>query len=209
MNKSHLRRELRARRRQLTPHQQTVAAGYLQRLLRRQPLFIRSRRIAFYLANDGEINPAPLLDWARRLGKHCYLPALDPCAAGRLRFVRYNTGSRLRPNRYGIPEPLLSRGDILPAAALDLVFLPLVGFDASGARLGMGGGYYDRTFAFKRSNTAHKPYLLGLAHRCQQVDNLETAHWDIPLHAVATDGGLIIGAGTASRRSFRPGDRCG
>ncbi|WP_246125342.1 5-formyltetrahydrofolate cyclo-ligase [Exilibacterium tricleocarpae] len=207
MNRSQLRRVMRARRRQLTPQQQALAARRLMRLLRRQPLFVRSRHIAFYLASDGEINPAPLLELAWRAGKCCYLPALARGADGRLRFARYRPGSRLRPNRYGIPEPAITAGNCLPAAALDLVLLPLVAFDPSGARLGMGGGYYDRTFAFKQRLPAQQPYLLGLAHQCQQVEALATAHWDIPLHAVATDGGLIPCTASANRRNFSPGDR--
>lgn len=202
---------MRERRRKLTALQQRVAAARLCRLLKRQPLFMRSRHIAFYLANDGEIDPAPLLAFARRTGKRCYLPALQQGGQRGLRFVRYEAGSQLRPNRYGIPEPPARPGNCLPATALDLVLLPLVAFDRSGARLGMGGGYYDRTFAFKTQahragSYRYRPYLLGLAHHCQQAASLATAHWDIPLYGVATDSGLIACTDSVRQHNFRVED---
>ena len=66
-------------------------------------------------------------------------------------------------------------------ADMKLVFMPLVGFDILGGRLGMGGGYYDKTFATRES------LLVGLAHDCQKVDSLPIESWDVPLDAIATD----------------------
>lgn len=206
-NRQQLRRQIRARRRALSPLQQQRAAESLFRLLKRQPLFIRSRRIAFYLANDGEISPHLLLEQAQKMGKRCYLPVLQPGAENRLWFARYRTDTPMYVNRFGISEPLPDSGSLLQAPQLDLVLMPLVAFDRQGGRLGMGGGFYDRTFAFKSAAgvSAHKPYLLGLAHSCQEVAELELAHWDIPLHGVATDAGLVV-KGTGKRRDFCPGD---
>lgn len=133
---------------------------------------------------DGEIDPARFAAMARRRGKSLWLPVLQAVPAGTLRFARWQKGSRMHRNRFGIPEPA---GVRLPVTSLDLVLLPLVGFDQAGGRLGMGGGFYDRTLAFKARQPARQPRLIGLAHACQQVDSLERAGWDIGLDAVVTD----------------------
>lgn len=208
-NRQVLRREMRHRRRALSVQQQQSAARDLFRLLSRQPLFLRSRHIALYLANDGEISPQLLLDRALRMGKRCYLPVLAPGTENRLWFVRYDHATRLVPNRYGIPEPQPAPKTTLPAARLDLVLMPLVAFDAHGGRLGMGGGYYDRSFAFKRRLKNHSPYLLGLSHSCQQTEKLALADWDIPLHGIATEKRIFVSQMSGSHRDFKSADLSG
>ncbi|MGI3129557.1 5-formyltetrahydrofolate cyclo-ligase [Halopseudomonas pachastrellae] len=188
VSRSQLRRQLRQRRRALSPAQQHAAARSLQRVLAQDMRFLRARHIAFYLANDGEINPALLMRQAQRMGKHCYLPVLSRWPRTTMRFQRLIKDQRWQHNRFGIREPQTQHRLQVKAWRLDLVLLPLVGFDAAGNRLGMGGGFYDRAFAWRRWRTAtRRPSLLGLAHRCQQVDHLQGASWDIPLDAVVTD----------------------
>lgn len=183
--RSALRKELRRRRRALSAAQQKAAAQNLYRRVVTTSLFRFSRRIAFTMAADGEIDPARLLATARQRGKECYLPVLNPVGEPRLRFKRWKKGDPLQYNRYGIAEP--RGGRYCPPRALSLVFTPLVGFDATGNRLGMGKGYYDRTFAFRRHSAAHRPVLLGLAHECQRVEKLQAEAWDLPLDGVVTD----------------------
>ncbi|MEH6649668.1 MAG: 5-formyltetrahydrofolate cyclo-ligase [Motiliproteus sp.] len=194
MTRNQLRQSLRRKRRALSPKQQQRAANKLCRILQREPLFLRSKRIGFYLASDGEISPQPLIDIALKMGKQCFLPVLHPIRHNRLWFIRHQPGSRLIKNCYGIPEPDIRRQPRILPQTLDLVLLPLVGFDPQGGRLGMGGGYYDRTFAFKqtRSDVVNKParrspYLIGLAHELQKQPSLELAAWDIPLAGIASD----------------------
>lgn len=188
-----LRRQLRARRRALTPQQQQHAAQQLLARIRQTPAFMRARHIAFYLPNDGEIDPRPLYQWATSHGKTGYLPVLHPLHHGALWFVHYAPETPMRRNRFGIPEPQLKgwgqyRLHRRAPWALDMILMPLVGFDAQGGRLGMGGGFYDRTLAFTQQHPQRpRPLLVGLAHHCQQVDNLPLAHWDIPLDAIVTD----------------------
>jgi 5-formyltetrahydrofolate cyclo-ligase len=172
--KQQLRNELRAQRRALTPAQQQQASLLLLRQLMKLPQFMRAQHIALYIANDGEIDPALIAQQLWKMEKHTYLPVLH-----------------LSPNRYGIAEPDHRREHRLPANLLDVVLMPLVGFDSSGARLGMGGGFYDTTFAFKHKKPAGRPYLIGLAHSCQQVDALPRDSWDIPLFAIATETGVL------------------
>lgn len=183
-----LRRQLRQARRTLSPQQQKRAARDLYRQLAQHPLFRRCRHIALYLPNDGEIDPRPLLREAQRRGKATYLPVLKRWPRTKMSFQRVYPGEPLSRNRFRIAEP-----QDLPARqrkvwTLDLVLLPLVGFDEQGGRLGMGGGFYDRSLAYRplRKNW-HKPTLLGVAHECQKVDRLALASWDIRLQGVVTD----------------------
>lgn len=201
-----LRRELRQRRQALSPARQTRAAAALCRLLARQPLFARSRQLALYLPNDGEIDPTPLLDIALQQHKHCYLPVLSPAADNTLWFVRYDHTTPMHTNRFGIAEPVADPARCIAAGELDLVLLPLVGFDDRGRRLGMGGGFYDRTFAFCLQQPERNPRLLGLAHQCQQVAQLDSAAWDVPLHAIVTDQALYAASGVHRQRDFAAAD---
>lgn len=189
MTRAQLRAQLRQQRRNLSPRQQRRAAYSLKRRLGCQPLFARAKRIGFYLASDGEISAQPLIELALSLGKQCFLPVLHPVRHNRLWFARYRPGSQLIKNSYGIEEPNIRLEPRVLASSLDLVLLPLVGFDPQGGRLGMGGGYYDRTFAFKLNAKVKRrnPLLVGLAHELQKRDQLKLADWDIPLAAVATD----------------------
>jgi 5-formyltetrahydrofolate cyclo-ligase len=178
-----LRRSLRKQRQSLSVREQHLAARHAARLTSRHPIFQRSEHIAFYLANDGELDPAILIQIAHNRGKKCYLPVID--GATRLRFARYRPDDKLSINRFGIGEPKHSH--TIPPWALQLVITPLVAFDSEGGRLGMGGGYYDRCFAFKRKQPEAGPLLLGFAHSFQQADKLNLTHRDIPLQGIATE----------------------
>lgn len=158
------------------------------RQLRHASAWQSARRIAFYQAIDGEIDPAPALRRAWQQGKACYLPVLHPVKHDRMLFVRIRAGSRLSYNRWGIPEPKPTLKHIVAPRRLDLVLMPLVGFDEAGNRIGMGKGFYDRTFAFRRGQYS-RPVLAGLAHECQLVtEGLTPASWDVALDALVTPG---------------------
>lgn len=188
LSRAQLRRHLRAQRRALSPHAQRQAAHCLYKQLAQHPLFRRARQIALYLPNDGEIDPRPLLRAAQKRGKATYLPVLSPWPQSKMVFQRVRAGQPLRKNRFGIYEPQRNCKQQRKVWALDLVLMPLVGFDRHGARLGMGGGFYDRSLAYLslRKNW-HKPTLLGLAHECQRVERLDMASWDVPLQGTVTD----------------------
>ncbi len=188
-----LRRKLRQTRRQLSSAQQRHAARRLYRQLSHHPLFRRARHIALYLPNDGEIDPRLLLRAAQRRGKATYLPVLNPWPRTRMVFQRIEPGERLRRNRFGIFEPVIRTARQRRVWALDLLLMPLVGFDGNGGRLGMGGGFYDRSLAYRaRRKKSHKPTLLGLAHECQRVDRLPLETWDVPLLGTVTDRGWYV-----------------
>ncbi|CDF96963.1 MULTISPECIES: 5-formyltetrahydrofolate cyclo-ligase [unclassified Pseudomonas] len=183
-----LRRLLRQARRALTPAQQRQAAQGLYRQLAQHPMFRRARHIALYLPNDGEIDPRLLLRAAQRRGKATYLPVLSPWPRTKMVFQRIRPGEQVHPNRFRILEPRIDVARQRKVWALDLVLLPLVGFDDAGGRLGMGGGFYDRSLAYlARRKSWRKPTLLGLAHECQKVERLAQASWDVPLQGTVSD----------------------
>ena len=181
-----LRKQLRQQRRDLDPEQQRLAKNRLSKKLTCSPVFQRSRHIAFYIPSDGEIDPTPVMEESWKRKKICYLPVLTPLFR-KLLFVRFNFGDELILNKFGIPEPNPFINRCIPPWALDLVITPLVAFDAKGSRLGMGGGYYDRSFAFLKQARTKKPTMLGVAHRFQKQEGLAKQPWDIPLDEVITD----------------------
>ncbi|RBH58324.1 MULTISPECIES: 5-formyltetrahydrofolate cyclo-ligase [Pseudomonas] len=183
-----LRRLLRKARRALSASEQRQAARGLYRQLAQHPLFRRARHISLYLPTDGEIDPRLLLREAQRRGKRTYLPVLSAWPRTRMVFQRIRPGEKLQPNRFRILEPRVKLAAQRKVWTLDLVLLPLVGFDVEGGRLGMGGGFYDRSLAYlARRQSWRKPTLLGLAHECQKVAKLNQASWDVPLQGTVTD----------------------
>ena len=189
-SKAHLRRELRRQRRSLPPAQRGRAARALAARAARSAVFRRSRRIAVYLSADGEMDPSPLVRLAWNQGKSVYLPVIRRHGA-RLEFRRYRPDSVLRPGAYRLPYPAGPRRALHAPNRLDLVLAPLVGFDRRGLRLGMGGGFYDRTFAALAARRWGRPRLVGLAYRFQQVADLPAEPWDVPLWGVFTEAGLL------------------
>ena len=181
-----LRRTLRARRRQTDRAARRAASAALARAVSILPAFQRARRVAAYWPTDGEIDPLPALLRAYVIGKACYLPLLCPLRDGHLLFAPWWPGAPLRRNRFGIPEPTAPRREWLKPGMLDLALLPLVGFDVAGNRLGMGGGNYDRSYAFMARSAWRRPRLIGVGFESQRVDDLPQRAWDIRLDAVLT-----------------------
>ncbi|MEK1941484.1 MAG: 5-formyltetrahydrofolate cyclo-ligase [Pseudomonas sp.] len=194
LSRPQLRRLLRKARRALSASQRRQASLNLYKQLAQHPAFRRARHISLYLPVDGEIDPGVLLRAAQRRGKATYLPVLSAWPRTKMVFQQVRPGERMKPNRFRIAEPTANSKRQRNVWALDLVLLPLVGFDEDGGRLGMGGGFYDRSLAYlKRRQNWHKPTLLGLAHECQKVDKLPLASWDVRLHATVTDKRWYLG----------------
>lgn len=181
--RQHIRQQIRLRRRALTPEQQTQFALQAADRMMAYPPVLLAHTVALFLSFDGELDTRPLIDQLWRAGKRVYLPVLHPFSPGNLLFLHYHPSSDLVVNRLKIREPKLDVRDVLPLSQLDVLVTPLVAFDAAGQRLGMGGGFYDRTLQNWRQ---HRLQPVGYAHDCQQVDALPTEQWDIPLPAVIT-----------------------
>lgn len=192
-DKSDLRQNLRARRRALSADEQCLAARRLAVNLAGTRLFLTGRRVACYLPNDGEIDTRPVIEHVRRLRKILYLPVLSRLSHDRLWFAEAGPKTKLVSNRFGIPEPVVKASELVRAQELDLILMPLVGFDDKGNRLGMGGGFYDRSLEFLRHrNHWRKPHLLGIAYDFQRVNGLAPDPWDIPLAGVITDQAVYL-----------------
>ncbi len=180
-----LRKTIRLRRNSLTSDEQFTAATLLSQQLN-STLARDIKRIAIYLASDGEINPTQFIESCWRRDIEVYLPVLHPFSAGNLLFLRYQPTTKMCINKYGISEPLLDVTKVLPTGEIDIIYTPLVAFDGSGNRMGMGGGYYDRTLAANPHITT-----IGIAHDCQQIDKLYVQPWDMPLKQIITPTQVI------------------
>ncbi len=182
-----IRQQVRHLRRAMTDDQQALAAEQLADLALNYAPMTAARNIALFLSVDGELNTRPLIARLWHLKKAVYLPVLHPFSPGNLLFLRYSPDTPLHINKLRIPEPPLDIRQLITLDQLDLMMVPLVAFDQHGQRLGMGGGFYDRTLQNWRQ---HGFLPVGLAHDCQQVDNLPVAEWDVPLPAVMTPSKL-------------------
>ncbi|WP_439243685.1 5-formyltetrahydrofolate cyclo-ligase [Lonepinella sp. BR2474] len=176
-----LRQQMRKTRQHLTAFEQAQAA---QRITTQALTLIEQRQaqnIALYLSFDGEISTQLLIETLWQQGKNVYLPVLHPFCAGHLLFLQHRPDTPLITNKFGIFEPQLNVQNVLPVAQLDMIFTPLVAFDQQGNRLGMGGGFYDRTL----QDWQQKSFIpVGLAHQCQQVEQLPVESWDMPLFRI-------------------------
>lgn len=189
---TNIRREKRALRQALSSTTQHRHSQALRGQIIREKNYRNAKTIGCYLSNDGEIDPHPIIEHAWFLGKKVYLPILSPLILSPLKnqlyFAPYEASSKFKLNRFNISEPICKPSQWKTACQLDLLLVPLVAFDASGNRIGMGGGFYDRSLAhLKHRQYWKKPKLIGLAHECQKVDNLNLESWDIPLDQILTE----------------------
>lgn len=184
-----LRQQLAERRRALPPPARMAAAQSLRRSLEQLPEYLTDVRVAGYWATGGELPLNLAIAPLRSRGQEFLLPLL---AKGKeLHFAPWKDGDAIAPNRYGIPEPVAPREWFAPFQ-LDLVLVPLLAFDRRGQRLGQGGGYYDRSFAFLKDQARPtEPLLVGVGYAFQEVEELAAEPWDIALDYVATDRELI------------------
>lgn len=191
MSTNKLRSSIRRQRQQLTAAQQRQHALLVCKNLSRLRPFQKARRIALYLAANGELDPTPIAKLSRRTCRQLYLPVLHPFSHGRLFFCEWKEHAHLQPNHFGILEPCCRGNHRKPIRSLDLILVPLVAFDASAQRIGMGGGFYDRTLGKPRgSSTWKRPYLIGIAHEMQRLPAIKSQKWDVPLDAVVTEAGV-------------------
>ena len=192
MNRPNTRTALREQRRSLSADVRDVAATELANHFVHTPWFKTNNRIACYLSNDGEIDPRLIIEKIWEANKECYLPVIKTTSEKHLQFVRYRDNSKLVPNKYGILEPLETESKVLSAKELDVVLVPLVAFDETGNRLGMGGGYYDHTSSFLKENPEiTKPVLIGLGYEFQHLEHIPPHEKDILLDAIVTDKNII------------------
>ena len=178
-----LRKAMRLRRNSLSECEQQLAAKALANRLSQHTCIQQAKHIALYLTNDGELSTSAFINWCWQHHKEVYLPVVHPFSHGNLLFLHYQKDTHLIRNTYGILEPKLDVTKVCPLAQLDVICTPLVAFDSLGSRLGMGGGFYDRSLVNWQKNNV---YPIGLAHDCQHVDSVPVEGWDIPLPEIMT-----------------------
>ena len=184
-----LRGDLAQRRRELGPAERIGAAQGLRHSLESLPDFLTDAKVAGYWATGGELPLNLAIAGLAERGQQFYLPVID--SNRRLCFVSWRTGDEVAPNRLGIPEPV-NQDNVTAPNQMDLVLVPLLGFDRKGNRLGFGGGYYDRSFDFLNvAGRPAQPLLVGVGYSFQEVKSIETAHWDVRLDYIATEKELI------------------
>jgi len=187
-----IRREMRARRRQVAASARKAAARAFAIKADREHLLQPGRRIAAYLPYGHEADTSVLISRAWNRGCTLYVPVITHSRDFRMEFVRFTPSTRLRKNVFGIFEPLFSSSDRIAPLSLDVIFMPLVAFDARGWRLGSGAGFYDRCLDHLRPPRMwRRPKLIGLAYSIQQTLLLRPDRWDVPMHAVITETAFL------------------
>lgn len=180
-----LRSGMRAARAALGAGERLAAADAVARHLGERPELRRPGYVGGYWAVDGEV-PLHAVQLRLAPGQIWCLPIVQN--DGRLRFAPWRAGDATVANRFGIPEPAVEPASTLVPSELSVVLMPLLGFDAAGHRLGMGGGYYDRSFSFRQRQPA-PPWLVGVGYAFQEVPALADAAWDVGMDAVVTEHG--------------------
>lgn len=180
-----LRQSLLKQRNSLTPLEQKEAAISVAHRLMQVHEVISAKRLAYYWPVNNELDLRFFIEKLSSFSIQTYLPVLNSTASRHLHFYPYTPGDPLRKNRYGIEEPLIENAKQTEAHDMDVVLVPLVGFDQQCRRLGMGGGFYDTTFSFTRLQK--KPFLIGLGYEIQKVERIPTDPWDVLLDKIVSE----------------------
>ncbi|WP_019002481.1 5-formyltetrahydrofolate cyclo-ligase [Succinimonas amylolytica] len=186
-----LRQKIRDLRKTITPEQHAHYSAQLVDRFMHHERINRASCIALYMSVDGEIDTAGVINWCLNNNIRVALPVLHPFSKGHLLFLNYDKNTVMVNNKYGIPEPELDVRNVIPLNRIDIMCTPLVAYDSNGNRLGMGGGYYDRTLQIY-NQTGEGPFPVGLALDIQEVESLPTEIWDVPLPEIITPTRDII-----------------
>lgn len=187
-----LRRQCREQRRSLSVLQQQQHGQQATSLLLKSPWLQRPKKIAIFLSEDGELETRLLIKRLWQSNHTLYLPIMTHPRRrlNVMAFAPYTPQTRLKPNHFKMLEPADKNQPIVYGHQLDLIITPLTCFDATGSRIGMGGGFYDKAFAFKQRQAKHqaaRPQLIGWAHECQRVQQIQREEWDVPLDALVSE----------------------
>ncbi|MBF0195008.1 MAG: 5-formyltetrahydrofolate cyclo-ligase [Magnetococcales bacterium] len=185
LSKKDVRNTIRKQRLSMVPGQvASCSESIIKHVIEFKP-FLMAQTVAFYLPIDNEVDTSLLLNYQKVISKKLCLPVIRP--GHKLEFSHFKPGDSLQSGVYGILEPCNNKW--LDINTIDMFLLPLVGFDAKGARLGYGGGYYDRALSHFNKN-GEKPVIIGLAYQFQEVAQLPCAEHDVPLHYIVTENGV-------------------
>jgi 5-formyltetrahydrofolate cyclo-ligase len=173
----------------VAPEVRSSASTHAAQHLAASDLFNKSALISCYLARENEFETSAIISTIWQAKKNCYLPVMMQ-DKNHLQFALYNQDDTLKLGRFGIQEPAEHK-DLIKPSELEIVILPVWGFDLAGHRLGSGGGFYDRTFEFKKSGAKH-PLLIGLAYQQQEILALPYDEWDVNLDGILTEKAFTL-----------------
>lgn len=178
--KTAIRKTLKQVRAHTSAHFRAKASMQICNRLRSLDPYRKAKHLALYFAIHGEVDLNPIWKIAPLHGKFCYFPIVNEDFT--LSFLPATPATHFKTNRFGILEPDISLDHAKPAEELDLILMPIVGFDTDCTRLGMGSGCYDRSLANNNKST-----LFGVAYQFQKLDFINPQPWDVPLNAVITE----------------------
>ncbi len=186
------RARLRALRRGLGARERERAERAIVRELLRLRLAGPGRRIGAYVAVRGEASVAGFIATALARGSSVYLPKIALARAGTMHLLPIQDLRELAAGAYGIPSPSTPVARRARPRELDVVLVPLLGFDSRGHRLGMGAGFYDRWLRRRRDSRAwRRPLLIGVGFAIQELPEIERHAWDVRLDAIVTERGVV------------------
>lgn len=184
IDKKTIREQLLEQRNKLSLSVQRDSAKIIIEKILALPVFESAKSIALYHAFRNEVNLDALWHEAVHLNKKTFFPVINTNKNIKtMHFSEALPQDLLKENHFRIKEPTSEPVDL---AILDCLFIPLVGFDKAGFRLGMGQGYYDRMLADLRKINA-ACCLIGIAYDFQYLTELPHDPWDIPLDMVVTE----------------------
>lgn len=190
MDPNEIRQAIRKKRRQMDADVRAAASQQIYQSIAERADFQAATDLAMFLAFDGEPDLNPLISTAWERGQRVFLPIVHGKGQP-MSFAACEENTNLVPNRYGIMEPDPATAQSIRPTELDCVIAPLVAFDPQCHRIGVGGGFYDRTFAFKRTAAENEkvigPTMIGVAFEFQKLESLQPQPWDVPLDAVVTE----------------------
>tara|TARA_Y100001936_G_scaffold61778_1_gene60773 strand:+ start:53 stop:634 length:582 start_codon:yes stop_codon:yes gene_type:complete len=181
--KDSLRKEISLKRKNLSKKERLDSEESLVQLWESVGDSYKKNKVALYWPNNGEVATNALISYFFSNGSKCFLPVISNNEENKLiDFALFEEQSRLVKNRFGIPEP--NKSKIIDLNQLDIIFLPCVCFDSRGNRIGMGGGFYDKTLSYlsKKENTK----LIILAYDFQEVESCLPESHDIKADACLT-----------------------
>ena len=194
LEKPSLRSILRVKRRSISHKEKALANKNIAACLRKLGVYRASKHVGIYLNSPVEAPTNSLIMQNSQWQKSTYAPVITSIRNSQMRFVKITNRTRYQKNTLGIIEPVgINKSKLCSALQLDIIFMPLLGFDKQCRRLGMGKGYYDRFLQHRlRTTTFKRPFLIGLAFAEQEVKSIPIDQWDVPLDVIVTSAGKII-----------------
>lgn len=181
--KDSLRKEISLKRKNLSKKERLDSEESLVQLWESVGDSYKKNKVALYWPINGEVATNALISYFFSNGSKCFLPVISNNEENKLiDFALFEEQSRLVKNRFGIPEP--NKSKIIDLNQLDIIFLPCVCFDSRGNRIGMGGGFYDKTLSYLSKK--EKTKLIILAYDFQEVESCFPESHDIKADACLT-----------------------